>query len=446
MLRLSDLKTITMQKLPFYIKIKSQHVSFLALIISLLFLSVLNGQEYDIKNGVNIQASYYNRGVVNLGWELMEDYPEIEALRIEIEPYRTAQARTWIREAQSKNYQIIATYHDSKKLGSNKIEDLIEAAKWWRNNYKSLSGDSPFIINIMNEWGDHSITPTEYASAYNEAIPIIREVYDGPLIVDVPGFGQAAEIAADALTLFQDKKIIFSVHIYTSAFNVAKNRWLNESDLSYLAATGVKCMVGEFCDAGRGGADWCSLVDYCYQNNWPIFGWAWNGDGGTMNMIEPHWRDQPLANSFNPTPLMDKIINKLAGVPCFTLADKNCNNELIGASCNDNNAYTINDRYNESCHCTGSFTSFLQTSNAESSLLVYPNPLGHNEQLFIEFIKINQQGQLSIFNSVGQRVYSYTKQTADQNLAIDASLFESGLYWAVFQSNGKERIAKAFVK
>ncbi len=433
------------QKLHFE-KIIINQSFLLVLLLLLSFSSFVNGQDYDIKNGVNIQASYYNRGVVNMGWELMADYPEIEALRIEIEPYRAAQARTWIQEAQSKDYQVIATYHNSKQLGSNKIEDLQEAAKWWRNNYKSLSSKGPFIINLMNEWGNHSITPQEYAAAYNEVIPIVREVYDGPLIIDVPGFGQAAEIAADAFDLFQDKQIIFSVHIYATAFNVAKNRWLNEADLSYLAATGAQCMVGEFCGLISGGTDWCSLVDYCYQNDWALFGWAWNGDGGTMNMIEPHWRNQPLATSFNPTPLMDRIINKLAGVPCFTQADINCTNELIGTLCNDNNDYTINDRYNEYCHCTGSFTNFLQTSDAESSLFIYPNPIGDSNQLLIEFIKVSQQGQVSIYNSLGEIVYSITKKMTEQNIIIDASLFDNGLYWAVFQSNGKNQIAKAFIK
>ena len=421
----------------------SHTLFFLLLFIS---FSVMNGQEIEIKNGVNIQASYYNGGVVNIGWELMEDYPEIEAVRIEIEPNRALQSRTWIREAQDNNYQVIATFHDSKKLGSNKIEDLREAAKWWRNNYKILSSNSPFIINIMNEWGDHSITPLEYATAYNEIIPIIREVYDGPLIVDVPGFGQATKIAADAFALFEDDQLIFSVHIYAGAFNVEKNRWLNESDLSYLAETGATCMVGEFCDAGRGGADWCSLVDYCYQNDWPLFGWAWNGDGGIMNMIEPHWRDQPFAASFNPTPLMDRIVSKLAGVPCFTSADETCSDQLIGTPCNDNNEYTINDRYNEHCHCTGSFTNFLQTSIAEPSLLIFPNPIGENSQLFIEFIKTSRPGWIFIFNSVGKKIGTFPKAASQQSVIIDANNLENGIYWAVFQVDGKNQFSRAFIK
>ncbi len=418
----------------------------LLMVLCLSPFSLIKGQDLPIKNGVNIQASYYNRGVVNIGWELMEDYPEIEAVRIEIEPNRTAQSRTWIREAQDNNYQVIATYHDSKKLGSNNIEDLLDAAKWWRNNYKILSSNSPFIINIMNEWGDHSITPSEYATAYNEVIPIIREVYNGPLIVDVPGFGQATEVAADAYSLFEDDQLIFSVHIYAGAFNVAKNRWLNESDLSYLAATGARCMVGEFCDAGRGGADWCSLIDYCYLNGWPLFGWAWNGDGGIMNMIEPHWRDQPLATSFNPTPLMDRIVNKLAGVPCFTSADNTCTGELIGTPCNDNNEYTINDRYNEHCHCTGSFTNFLQTSTTEPSFLIFPNPIGENSQLFIEFIKTSRPGWIFIFNSVGKKMGSFPKAASQQSVIIDVNNLENGIYWAVFQVDGENQLTRAFIK
>ena len=157
----------------------------------------------------------------------MQQYPEIEAVRIEIEPELAHQARRWIREAHENGYQVIATYHDSQKLGSDSKSELIKAAEWWEKHYEALSSSGPIIINIMNEWGSHEISVTDYADAYNEAIEIIRNVHDGSLIVDAPGFGQATRIAADAYTYFEDKNIIYSVHIYTSAFNIEKKRWLS---------------------------------------------------------------------------------------------------------------------------------------------------------------------------------------------------------------------------
>lgn len=52
----------------------------------------------------------------------------------------------------------------------------------------------------MNEWGDHTITASAYAQAYNAAIAIVRQVYSGKIVIDAPGWGQAAQITANAIT------------------------------------------------------------------------------------------------------------------------------------------------------------------------------------------------------------------------------------------------------
>ncbi len=402
-------------------------------------------QDIGIKNGVNIQASYYNNGRVNIGWELMQTYPEIEAVRIEIEPGLGVQARRWIREAHENGYQVIATYHNYKVLGTNDREELIKAANWWKKNYAALSSSGPIVINLMNEWGDHDIDVLDYAEAYNEAIDIIRPFYAEPIIVDVPGFGQATKIAADAYEHFGDQNIIYSIHVYTSAFNIEQKRWLSHSDLAYLDATGADCMVGEFCDNATGGADWCSIIDECYINGWPLFGWAWNGDGADMNMVEPFWRNEPLAQTFTPTEFMDVIVDKLAGRPCYTQPDEACNDSLIGESCDDNNDYTINDRYNAYCHCIGIYTSELQNNTTGSDLILYPNPLTPAESLTVELFKITGSGQLSIYNSMGALLWSRDVHHSEQRLSLDLSRFQSGVYWVSFHNEEHKLVTKSFI-
>lgn len=381
-----------------------------------------------------------------MGWELMKNYPEIEAVRIEIEPYRLQQARTWIREAHENGYQVIATYHDSKQLGSDSTTELMKAAHWWQTNYEVLSDSGPIIINIMNEWGSHSITPVDYADAYNQAISMIRTVYDGSLIVDVPGFGQATKIAADAYPYFDDQGIVYSVHIYSSAFSVEDNRWLSHEDLAYLDATGADCMVGEFCDTSLGGSDWCSMIDDCYANGWPLFGWAWNGDGRDMNMITPHWRDDPFAEFFEPTEFMQKIIDKLAGVACNTVADELCNDENIGEPCDDGNPYTVNDRFNEFCNCEGNFTSKLQSNHSgDPELIIYPNPVSRNQEFSLEVFNSNRTGELRIFNTLGELLSSQTVYPNQNRVIIQTSNFPTGLYYANFSTDKKEHLSKAFI-
>lgn len=415
-------------------------------VCALMMVSVTTfSQDVEIKNGVNIQASYYNNGNVNMAWEMMQSYPEIEAVRIEIEPDLVYQARTWIREAHEHGYQVIATYHNSKQLGTDDKDELIKAANWWKSNYETLSATGPIIINIMNEWGSHEISPTQYADSYNDAIAIIRSFYDNQLIVDVPGFGQATKIAADAYMYFTNQNIVYSIHIYTSAFNIEQRRWLTHEDLAYLDATGADCMVGEFCDNATGGADWCSIIDECYVNGWPLFGWAWNGDGHGMNMIEPHWRDEPLSETFKPTEFMKIVTDKLAGVPCHTQPDEDCFNHMIGDLCDDKNEYTVNDRYNDYCHCIGTFTSDLQSNVSDMELIIYPNPISQNQALSIELFKINVNGEIKIMNSIGSTLMSVPATRDQQRMFIDTNQLQSGVYWASFQSENKVYTSKAFI-
>ena len=54
-------------------------------------------------NGVNLQPSYYNNGNPNFGWSLMKQQTKIITVRIEIEPDKVSQAKTWISQARS-NY------------------------------------------------------------------------------------------------------------------------------------------------------------------------------------------------------------------------------------------------------------------------------------------------------------------------------------------------------
>ncbi len=408
--------------------------------IFLLVTFPLFSQTPLIKNGVNIQASYYNRGNVTIGWDLMEDYPEIEAVRIEIEPDRVAQAVRWIREAQEEGYQVIATYHRATQLGSNKLEDLQAGTRWWLQNYRLLASNGLFIINIMNEWGGHDLTATAYADAYNEAISQLRAIYDGPLIIDLPGFGNGVQILSDAYDLITDENIIYSAHIYSGSFNVAENRWLNIADLELLSTLGDNFMVGEFCNGNNGGADWCRMIDYAYSKQWPIFGWAWNGDGRGLNMVTPSWVQEPRATNFSPTPFLEQIVAKLRGDKCFTevfdlVNAPLCNVTNIDEACDDKNDFTINDRFNEFCVCVGTFTNTLNDAIIEESLLLFPNPA--ENELNIEIIKRTNVQDIKIYNYLGQLVKSLPSTNFNLTVTVDINGLPNGTYYVVLTANDK---------
>lgn len=280
-------------------------------------------------NGVNLQPSYYNGGNVDFCWTLMRASPKIKSVRIEIEPtppepWASVQdwipkVQRWIREAVTNGYAVIATYHKSTVLGTNDVAELLQAADWWTTNYASLKTSGAFIINLMNEWGGHDISERDFASAYNQAIARVRSVYNGPIIIDIPGYGQETHTAylavkGAASQTITDRKIILSAHIYPDAWNKRRNRGLTKSDVDELSSTGLACIVGEFGDNGiSGNTSWRDLVSYAKSKHWPVLGWAWNGDGGNMNMLTPQFQAFVTGQSkqYTKTSYFNEIYNRL---------------------------------------------------------------------------------------------------------------------------------------
>lgn len=165
---------------------------------------------------------------------------------------------------------MIITYHDYTLLGSNDENDLMKAAKWWQANLKTITAGitSDIIINLMNEWGSHSLSSQDYATAYNNAITALRTVYSGSVIIDIPGWGQEVNTAANASPLLLDKNIIFSAHIYPGAWNGYFNRYVTAADLVVLGNTSRPCIIGEFGTVGTGNADVYSITQQAKELGW----------------------------------------------------------------------------------------------------------------------------------------------------------------------------------
>ena len=267
-------------------------------------------------NGVNLQPSYYNNGNVNMGWSLMKSKGNIKSVRIEIEPGKETQGKTWIAQAKSNGYTVIATYHKSAVLGSDSTSELAAAGTWWQNNYANLAAAGSIFVNISNEWGSHNISANSYASAYNSAISSVRSKYSGRIVIDIPGWGQETATAAAAIkgtngTKINDTYIVPSIHAYPGAWNQGKNAWLAKSDVDDLGSAGRGVLIGEFGNGGSGSSDWSGIVDYAKGKGYNVLGWAWNGDGGSMNMVTPSWASNATATSFSTSSYFSVVYNKL---------------------------------------------------------------------------------------------------------------------------------------
>ena len=293
-------------------------------LIAIMLIGILK-VVWSFGNGVNLQPSYFNNGNVTFGWSLMKTYSQIKSVRIEIEPDKVSKAQDWIRQARSQGYAVIATYHKYTVLGSDNTNDLNEAANWWAINYNYLKQGGDFTINVINEWGSHNQNSDSYANAYNSAISKIRSVYSGSIVIDVPGWGQETRVAAQASSKIWDKNIIISAHIYPGGWNQAANRGNIASDMDELKNTGRPCIVGEFGTspaAGTGSSDVIGVVNRAKQNGFAVFAWAWNGDGGQLNMVSPTWGQNPTSSSYQVSGYLKSVIG------------------LLGATCTDSYPYT----------------------------------------------------------------------------------------------------------
>lgn len=260
-------------------------------------------------NGVNLQPSYQHKGNVDLGWHLLDKIASVTTVRLEIEASAVDAAVRWIAEAKARGYTVIATFHSfdaiNNKPASDDPKHMQLAIQFWSANYTKLWAAGPFMINIMNEWGHPLIDAKTYASQYNTAINAIRALhYDGPLIIDLPGFGQLAKVAADAvsgasgITPIQDQNVILSMHVYPEAWNGKGGLALADVDL--LVATGRPCMIGEFGESNKTPkTDWRAIVTYAKSLSWPVLAWCWDGDGANMNIMMPEFQPY-VAGTANP--------------------------------------------------------------------------------------------------------------------------------------------------
>lgn len=277
---------------------------------------LLNGTGVSgLTDGVNLQPSWFNGGKVHFGWSLMKQFNLIGTVRIAIEHDKAAAAVSWIQEANAHGLKVIAVYDNWPISGSSDPSELTKAAQWWLDNYQALDAAGPFVINLSNEWGGKSISASDFASAYNSAIQMVRKVYSGPIVVDCPGWAQESGTCAQAVigsgVKIGDPNIILSLHIYKQI--TVGGLPFQPSNLNDLVATGRPCIIGEFGTGSSGLTDWHAVVLAAKRLGWPVIGWAWNGDGGNMNMVSPSWSQDPTATAFVPNNYFMTVYSTLMG-------------------------------------------------------------------------------------------------------------------------------------
>lgn len=160
----------------------------------------------------------------------------------------------------------------------------------------------------------------QYVSNFRtpENLPPMMMPFQDTIIIDAPGWGQETAVLAAAVkgltengARIEDPNIQLSVHVYPNGWNQGLNHNLQESDLDDLASTGRPGIIGEFGYAPAGGVNWQGVVSKAKSLGWPVLGWAWNGDGTGMNMVQPAWSSDPSSGNFSPSDYFDVIYSLL---------------------------------------------------------------------------------------------------------------------------------------
>jgi len=149
------------------------------------------------------------------------------------------------------------------------------------------------------------------------------DVYDGTIIVDIPGYGQETHVAADAAKNIDDDDVILSAHLYPVAYNNDQGRPLDVESLQYLHnnSGGFDCMVGEFGTRTDGNVNVTGLIEEAKSLGWPVIAWCWNGDGGDMNMITPYWGNGCTPKQLNKTDYFDIVYKQLGERTIYAQAE-----------------------------------------------------------------------------------------------------------------------------
>lgn len=181
--------------------------------------------------------------------------------------------------------------------GSPSKERLLDMARWYsRPERVSMlrKYEKYLLLNIANEWGDHSVSTEHWLDTYTDAVKMMRDAgYLTTIVVDGPGWGQnitpfieggQALIDADPM-----HNILLSIHMYGSWNDPEKI----VNDLTACRKLKLPVVVGEFGYNNKAGdnnlgckADHSVILATCNKLGYGFMPWSWTG-----NNQENQWLD-----------------------------------------------------------------------------------------------------------------------------------------------------------
>lgn len=181
--------------------------------------------------------------------------------------------------------------------GKTTSESLLKMVDYYeREDVKEvlLRYEKYLLINIANEWGDHSTTSEYWRDTYMQAIDSLRAAgYKTTIVIDASGWGQNLQPILDyGKTLLNYDilhNLLFSIHMYGSWNDPEKIK----TELRKAYDAELPLIVGEFGYNYNNGENnlKCTvnermILETCHELQYGYMPWSWSG-----NNEENAWLD-----------------------------------------------------------------------------------------------------------------------------------------------------------
>ncbi len=185
--------------------------------------------------------------------------------------------------------------HDA--TGNSSIEKLMNLVSYYtQDDIKKLllSYEKYLLLNIANEWGDHTMKGEYWKTSYMQAIDSLRAAgYKTTLVIDAPGWGQDIYAIFDygeELTEYDPQNnLLFSVHMYFS-WNDSKKI---ETELQKVHELKIPLIIGEFGYNYNNGnnnlkctIDQTTILQKCQEFNIGYLPWSWTGNNDINKWLD----------------------------------------------------------------------------------------------------------------------------------------------------------------
>ncbi|MCG8579772.1 MAG: glycoside hydrolase family 5 protein, partial [Bacteroidales bacterium] len=185
--------------------------------------------------------------------------------------------------------------HDA--TGDSTATRLLQLAKYFTSDemlHLYHKYEKYLLINIANEWGEHTMTDEYWRDAYKESIQLLRKAgYRSTIVIDASGWGQninpILNHGNELIDFDPAHNLLFSVHMYGSWNDKAKI----ENDLGEAYAKQIPLIVGEFgYNFNKGENNLGCMVDHrqilktCHNLNMGYLAWSWTGNNEANNWLD----------------------------------------------------------------------------------------------------------------------------------------------------------------